>query len=89
MTNLCLADLLKLFDQIVPFPNSVPRSQYLLFKEFVPYDVYVISHQCCGYCTQLLVSGSRCPREECQEQNTPNANFLEIRLDKQSFCFLV
>ena len=82
LTYSSVSDILNLFSHTIPSPNSVPRTQYQLFKKFIDYEAETVTHHCCGYCTELLTSSS-CLKSECREANLPDASFVELRLDKQ------
>ena len=83
LTNSCVTDMLKLLHHTLPSPNGLPKSYQTLLCDFVDYKGTVALHECCGYCTRLLESGSSCSITECQMANVSSASFIEIKLDKQ------
>ena len=83
LTYSCVTDILKLFAQDLPSPNSLPQSQHFLMKNFVNYDEDTVLHHCCGFCTQLLPPKSSCSQPECQLAGVDDSSFIEVHLDKQ------
>lgn len=78
----CVSDILKLFSQVLPVPNSLPRTHTTILKQFIDVEKYTTLHRCCGFCTRLLDSDSCCSRTECQLSSASNS-FIEVRLDRQ------
>ena len=83
LTYSSLTYILKLLVQVLPSPNSLPHSTYILINKFVDYNANVIVHHCCGFCTRLLSDGNPCSQVECQSNSLTNFSFVEVRLDKQ------
>lgn len=83
LTYSCVDDLLKLFRNVLPFANSIPRSNYSLLKQYVDYDANTVVHRCCGHCSRLLSSSARCTGPECLSANASNAYFVEVLINKQ------
>ena len=84
LTYSSLTDILKLLAQVLPCPNSIPQSNYVLMNKLVDYNINVNIHYCCGFCMQLLTAGNSCSQADCQLQsNFPKFSFVEVRLDKQ------
>lgn len=84
LTYAAMDDILKLFSNSLPTSNFFPKTLHLLMKDYVDYEKDTIIHRCCGYCSQLLPSGSSsCFRVECRKHNLPDATFVEVCLDQQ------
>lgn len=83
MTDSCTADMLKLFAQMLPEPNPLPPSLFLLLNKFVSYDQETVLHRCCGFCNTLLPMDTSCQATECLSAGVQESSFIEIRLDKQ------
>ena len=83
LTNACVTDVLTLLNYAFPSPNGLPKSHTALLRDFVNYESTVAVHECCGYCTRQLESGSRCIVAECQMAKVSNASFIEVKLDRQ------
>lgn len=83
MTDSCTADMLKLFAQMLPAPNPLPPSLFLLFNKFVLYDQETLLYRCCGFCSTLLSTDMSCQSTECLAACVQDSSFIEIRLDKQ------
>ena len=83
LTYSAVTDILKLFSQSLPSPNSLPQTQHLLLKSYVNYKVETIVHRCCGYCSRLLSDDTSCTIAECQQACIPESSFITICLDQQ------
>lgn len=83
MTYMCVTEVLKLFSQVLPSTNLLPRTLHMLMSKFVHYDSDTATHHCCGYCTQPLSPGSQCSRLECRSADIGESSFIEVYLDKQ------
>ena len=82
-TDACTADILRLFSTMVPSANPLPSTLYLLIKKFLCFKEGVIVHHCCGCCTKLLENDQECDSTFCRISGSPNATFIEVKLDKQ------
>ena len=84
LTYSCAADVLKFLSQVLPIPNSVSQTYLALVKQLVNYNSNTITHRCCGYCTQPLLSNqSACEKPECIAAALPDSTVVELSLDKQ------
>ena len=82
-TDLCTAEVLKLFSAMVPCENPFPTTFYLLIRRFLQLEKEITVHHCCGCCTKLLDNNQHCESVVCKMSGIPNSSFIEVRLDRQ------
>lgn len=83
LTYSAVNDTLKMFSCVLPSPSYLQQSERSLIKKFIDYDKLTTVHRCCGFCTNLLPSGSDCTRNECQVAPVRAATFVEVSLECQ------
>ena len=83
LTYTCQNDLLRFMSVSFPTPNQVPRSSYMLLKQFVDFQHECTVHHFCGNCLQPLLRSSPCSNPECSVKSEPNAVFIHVPLTTQ------
>lgn len=84
LTYSTMTDVLKLFTQILPSPNAVPPTNFVLMNKFMDYKANIATHRCCGHCTSLLPADGFCSQMESQSYvNIKEFSFIQLHLDKQ------
>lgn len=78
LTYAAVSDILKLFSNSLPSPNSFPHTQDQLLKNVVTFYEDTVVHRCC---TGFLPSDSICSNAECQGANIPDSTFVEVCIE--------